>query len=165
MSAAELDRVCAAAGEGQWRYHPGQVTESELPEAQRLYTLAAEAIEQKQEVVFQHVYDVQAEAKTTTGRPGDLEISRFLRLIDLMHKVPWASATFDHNHNIILQLTASHLELLVDKKVARAHGPRLRALIGQHTRDSNLVWITNRQQGKTTSLAGTNLTVALPCTR
>lgn len=166
-----LGDLCAGAGESEWRYTPGQSTGSELPEAQRLYTLAAEAIEQKKavDVTFQRVGDVRAETPKTTGRPGDIEISRFLRLIELSHGVPWASATFDHNHAIILQLTASHLELLVDKKIAKAQGPRLRALIGQHTRDSNLVspshpgtlsrvlslppphnlqvWITNRQQG------------------
>ena len=166
MSLAELDKLCLAAGEQAWRYSPAQLTSSELPEAQRLYTLAAEDIEQSKEVVFRHVYDVQAEVRKTTGRPGDAEISRFLRLIDLIHQVPWASATFDHNHKIILQLAASHLELLVDRKIARAHGPRLRALIGQHTRDSNLVWITNRQQGRpapehpVSSTAAARLTVA-----
>lgn len=149
-----LDALCIAAGEAAWRYSPEDITDSELPEAQRLYTLAADRIEQKVAVQFMHVADVQTVAPKTTGRPGDIEISRFLNLIDLVHKVPWASLNFDENHKIILQLTASHLELLVDRNVARAHGPRLRGLIGQHTRDSNLVWITNRQQGKTTSLVG-----------
>lgn len=176
MSAAALDEICARAGEGNWRYVPRNATGTELPEAQRLYTLAAEEIEQANNVVlFQRVSVLELVKPKTTGRPGDVEISRFLRLLDLVHTVPWASAQFDHNHKIILQLTASHLELLLDPKIARAHGPRLRALIGEHvsvpcldpscrhradplphrpqTKDANLVWITNRQQGKTTSLA------------
>ncbi len=153
MKHSALDALCCSAGEGRWRYSPAQHTDSELPEAQRLYTLAADEIEQPAEAMFQHVAEVQTVAPKTSGRPGDIEISRFLRLLDLVHEVPWACLNFDENHKIILQLTASHLELLVDRSVARAHGPRLRGLIGQHTRDSNLVWITNRQQGKTTSLA------------
>jgi hypothetical protein len=149
-----LATFCAENDEALWKYVPQPGVAAELPEAQRLYTLNAEEIEQSKHVVgFQCVHEFAEEKRKQSGQPGDVEVSRFLRLIDVMHQVPWASANFDHNHRIILQLTASHLELLVGKKVARAHGPRLRALIGQHTKDSNLVWITNRQQGKTTSLA------------
>ena len=149
-----LAKFCKDAGEHGWKYKPQPGVAAELPEAQRLYTLNAEKIEQSKHVAgFQCVYEITEPKRETTGQPGDVEVSRFLRLIDLMHQVPWASANFDHNHKIILQLTASHLELIVGKKIARAHGPRLRALIGQHTKASNLVWITNRQQGKTTSLA------------
>lgn len=155
MSAVDgLAALCHDNGEATWRYVPRPGIAAELPEAQRLYTLNAEQIEQEKNVIgFQCVHEIVEPVRESPGQPGDVEVSRFLRLIDTMHQVPWASANFDHNHKIILQLTASHLELIVGKRVARAHGPRLRALIGQHTRDSNLVWITNRQQGKTTSLA------------
>lgn len=80
----------------------------------------------------------------------------FLRLLDVC--TPWAKAQFSENEAMLRRMTASHMKLIVGAKafseyqseifqyVKDVEGPSIRSL-------QNLVWITNRQQGKTSTLA------------
>ena len=80
------------------------------------------------------------------------QVSKFIRLLDHLGTAPWASVYFDVNAAILRRLTAAHLQLLVPGvSIAAA----LHVIDPWHVLDGagNLVWITNRQQGKTTTLA------------
>lgn len=109
--------------------------------AKRKYTEGAAAV-----VV---AADVPAAVATTP----EAKLVKFLRLIDHLGNAPWASSMFDANTAVLNRLTASHIGLItgVDRP-----SPELYALIAGPDsgleRCENLVWITNRQQGKTTTM-------------
>ena len=96
------------------------------------------------------VADAALAADTTT--PAG-KLIRFLRLLDHLGKAPWASSSFAANNEVLERLTAAHLGLIVG---VRPPPPELFRLIGgvaaSLERCENLIWITNRQQGKTTSM-------------
>lgn len=88
-------------------------------------------------------------------------VVKFLRLIDHLGTAPWANMHFDVNHKILLRLTASHLSL-----IAPASSQNLCHLIDYESTlegAQNLVWVTNRQQGKTTTLARFVAALAIAC--
>lgn len=94
-------------------------------------------------------------------------VVRFVQVLAHLNTAPWASGDFAANHDVLLRLAAAHLPLIahVDKP-----DPALLRIIGgphlQLERIQNMVWVTNRQQGKTTAvgkfLAALALT-ARPC--
>ena len=83
-------------------------------------------------------------------------LCNFLKLMAVLDAAPWAPVVFDVNDRMIRVLCATHLHLIVGKsefkKIDRPAFLRLidpgRSLDGL----SNVVWITNRQQGKTSTL-------------
>lgn len=82
---------------------------------------------------------------------GIHRLTKFLRLLKHLGTAPWASMNFDINVRILERLTASHLHLIAPggDVEAQLH------LISPSTPlagAQNLVWVTNRQQGKTTTL-------------
>jgi len=86
---------------------------------------------------------------------GVQRLVEFLRLARLFDSAPWANKWFNVNHDIFVRLTASHLHLIVGKQSATEERAQLLKLLSAYTRldgCSNLVWITNRQQGKTTTV-------------
>ena len=93
-----------------------------------------------------------APAASAASTPA-ARLVRFLRLIDHLGRAPWASSAFDANSAVLNRLTASHIGLITG---AKRPTPELYALIAGPDsgveRCENLVWITNRQQGKTTTM-------------
>ena len=96
--------------------------------------------------------------KTPTGNTSVAEerLFRFLRLLRWMGTAPWANVDFNINSIILNRLTASHLHLIVGKQefndapravLFKAISPKLNLQDSQ-----NLVWITNRQNGKTSTI-------------
>ena len=88
--------------------------------------------------------------------PVDADTAKVLRFVRLVHHLstaPWACRAFGPNDAIMNRLVASHLPIIVGH--AGFH-PRLYNLIDSGDRAlasaRNLVWVTNRQQGKTTTL-------------
>jgi hypothetical protein len=77
-------------------------------------------------------------------------VSKFVRLINHLGTAPWANMHFDVNYDMTMRLAASHLNLIspgAPTSLCRIISPeRLEGC-------QNLVWVTNRQQGKTTTLA------------
>ena len=95
-----------------------------------------------------------AAGRETKLEPGTAELCRFIRLLNLINRnCPWAPHPFEVNDAILRELTSNHLNLIVGQQNANRHGPRLRSLIGAELTPSNICWITNRQQGKTTTLS------------
>jgi len=85
-------------------------------------------------------------------RDGLTQLSKFIRLLDHLGTAPWASIYFDVNAAILRRLTAAHLKLIAPSvPIADA----MHMIDPRNVLDGagNLVWITNRQQGKTTTLA------------
>lgn len=78
-------------------------------------------------------------------------LTRFMRLVEHLNNAPWANKRFATNERILARLIASHLHLIVPggsrSELIHLIDPRA-SLADAH----NLVWVTNRQQGKTTTL-------------
>lgn len=93
--------------------------------------------------------------ETNTIGPGVLRLSRFLSVIKILQTAPWADEDFAINSSMITRFTASHLPFIVGKKEWQNEKSELYPILHAHENLSgtqNLVWITNRQQGKTTTL-------------
>lgn len=104
----------------------------------------------------------QKVAPTATGiQTPAQKLIRFLRLLSHLGTAPWAAQHFDANADILRRLTASHIQLITGEKKP---DPTLYALIGPGLeRCENLVWITNRQQGKTTTMGRFIAALSLAC--
>jgi hypothetical protein len=86
---------------------------------------------------------------------GTQRLVRFLRLSRLLGTAPWANKTFAVNEAIFDRLTAAHLGLICGADVARQDRQLLLRLLASRenlANAENLCWITNRQQGKTTTV-------------
>ena len=95
-------------------------------------------------------------ARTEDGQPGLSRLLTFLRLTDTFRSFEWASARFDVNESVYMRLTAAHLHLIVGKEEAKEERTTLLRYLSQYENletQQNLVWITNRQQGKTTTVS------------
>lgn len=160
---AELEQIALDSNFEEWSFL-AKSSRTNLDETARLFTLQSES---------RKVIARQGPRKCTTvvrkqlddqTRPGEQEVARFLQLVRLIHEVPWANKTFQVNNRILRQLMCGHLELIVGAEVAKAHGHRLRQLIDLDAKDGHLVWVTNRQQGKTTTICKflTALAIASP---
>ena len=83
-------------------------------------------------------------------------VAGFIKLIKLCDAAPWANITFEVNDGMLRILTATHLHLIVGKEAYKTCNKLelLRLIDPGKQLDglSNLVWVTNRQQGKTTTL-------------
>lgn len=82
---------------------------------------------------------------TPQRRLGD-----YLQLLAHLNTAPWASGQFAANSAVMMRLVASHLPIIVGQN--NPH-PSLYTMIdgsGKLAEAQNVVWITNRQQGKTT---------------
>jgi len=99
---------------------------------------------------------------TTMGNVSVAEerLYRFLRLLRWMGTAPWANVDFSVNSVILNRLTASHLHLITGKSefveapraaLFKTISPKLNLQDAQ-----NLVWITNRQNGKTSTIGRCN---------
>lgn len=87
---------------------------------------------------------------------GMRRLQRFLRLLHHLDSAPWASVVFDVNQRMIQRLTASHLHLIIGAEhCASSERSAMYHLIAPDMKldgSQNLVWITNRQQGKTSTM-------------
>jgi len=87
---------------------------------------------------------------------GDRRLKRFLRLLAHLDTAPWASTVFNVNDRMIRRLTASHLHLIIGKEnFASCNRSELYHLIAPTLKldgVNNIVWVTNRQQGKTSTV-------------
>ncbi len=93
--------------------------------------------------------------KTQTLSVGMRRLQRFLRLLDHLDRAPWANIVFGVNDRMIRRLTASHLHLITGKAHLGAERSEYYHLIDPQLcldGSQNVVWITNRQQGKTSTL-------------
>jgi hypothetical protein len=89
------------------------------------------------------------------------QLMAFLRLVNHMCNCPWSNIKFDVNYSILMRLTASHLNL-----IAPGADQTLCSVIDPHTvleGAQNVCWITNRQQGKTSTLARFLAAVVVAC--
>lgn len=89
---------------------------------------------------------VDPAARNTPAR----RLGEYLQLLAHLNRAPWAAGHFDANHDVMMRLVAAHLPLIVGEK--NPH-PELYQMVdgtGELGAAQNVVWITNRQQGKTT---------------
>lgn len=89
-------------------------------------------------------------------KQGMLRLVTFKRILKFCNSAPWANITFDINEEMISRLVASHLSLIVGKQYWEAEKGSLYPIINSVedlSNTQNIAWITNRQQGKTSTLA------------
>lgn len=92
-----------------------------------------------------HIPVPTVDRNTPQRRLGD-----YLQLLTHLNTAPWASGQFAANSAVMMRLVAAHLPIIVG--VSNPH-PSLYTMIdgtGKLASAQNVVWITNRQQGKTT---------------
>ena len=159
-----LEEIALKRGFEKWSFLQNAQGHTNLDEVARLFTLQSEHRKNIVKEGPRRMSEVSRKKKDVETKPGEQEVARFLQLVDLIHKVPWANKTFEVNNSILRQLMCGHLELIVGPEIAKAHGHRLRQLIDLDAKDGHLVWVTNRQQGKTTTICKflTALAIASP---
>ena len=96
------------------------------------------------------------------------QLASFLGLLQDLGTAPWANHFFSTNDRMLKRLTAAHLPLIVGAKAAQANRELLVSFCDSETNLTdarNTVWITNRQQGKTSTLGKFIAALALfsPC--
>jgi len=125
----------------------------DLPEARRLIQISG-AITQisKRQRLATNVGAFSRTAQTVAATPGVKRLIRFLNLLAEFDTAEWASIAFDLNQTMIRRLTLSHLPVIVGASYT-AEKAALEALVNSPDRANNVIWITNRQQGKTSTLA------------
>lgn len=128
----------------------------ELPETRRLKALETEAVvdvpKRRKLVSNVAAFQKKVARKDNLVPPGMQRLVRFLNLLKEFDKAKWASMNFDLNQTMVRRFVQTHLPVIVgeyynDEKAA------LEALCNAPDRSKNVVWITNRQQGKTTTLS------------
>jgi hypothetical protein len=100
--------------------------------------------------------DSAAGVKLTDCQTAISTLARFLAVIAHLDTYKRANIPFATNDRMIRRLTACHLSIILGKDTARAHRAALIAFLdtGNHVGDPRqTIWITNRQQGKTSTLA------------
>jgi hypothetical protein len=93
-----------------------------------------------------------------------VRIIRFRKCLDLLSLAGWANVQFLENEQILRRMTASHLRLIVGFKEWNDFKSQLYPLIEplvDLSATENLIWITNRQQGKTTNLGKFNAALVM----
>ena len=127
-----------------------------LRETHRLISLAGEALaEDGRPAKRRRVRkNIEAVAHTrATGSPGIARLVRFLKLLRRFDAAPWAKDAFDVNERMMRRLVHSHLPIIVGREAYEREKAALGALVNSPDPCTNVVWVTNRQQGKTTTLA------------
>ena len=94
-------------------------------------------------------------------------VVKYVRLLEHLRTAPWASGRFEANEDILLILSAGFMPLIAHEPKP---SPDLYKLLGskrtQLETTQNTIWVTNRQQGKTTLLGMVIAAMALsaaPC--
>jgi len=88
----------------------------------------------------------------TRIKPGARRVTRFIELLEQFATVPWASMRFNVNEMMLRRLVHAHLPLIAGDHYADEKN-HLEALVNAPDKSGNVVWVTNRQQGKTSTLA------------
>lgn len=94
---------------------------------------------------------------TSSYREGEKRLVTFLSILYYVcTENPFANEEFTPNDNIIKKLTATHLKHIVGHRNAEEYYDKYTKLIDQEIdfhRAKHLLWVTNRQQGKTETVA------------
>ena len=80
-------------------------------------------------------------------------VVKYVQLLEHLRTAPWASGRFEANEDIMLILSAGFMPLIAHEAKP---APELYRILGskrkQLEQTQNTIWVTNRQQGKTTLL-------------
>ncbi|MBN19833.1 MAG: hypothetical protein CL678_01000 [Bdellovibrionaceae bacterium] len=94
-------------------------------------------------------------------------VVKYVQLLEHLRTAPWASGRFEANEDILLILSAGFMPLISHEPKP---SPDLYKLLGSRRKQleqtQNTIWVTNRQQGKTTLLGLVIAAMALsaaPC--
>lgn len=120
-----------------------------LPETERLCMLYGETIpDRRTKRIATNMMKKKTIQKKVT--PGVAMLSAF---ISLLNRYEQHDQYFDKNDEIIRELTHSYLPIIVTPDIYKKEKKQLEALVNAKYPCTNVVWITNRQQGKTTTVS------------
>lgn len=128
-----------------------------LPECARLLVIARET-KQNSNQQGPGLVGLYNKVKTTsTVKSGMQRAIRFKRLLDHFKLAPWANTRFKPNDLMIERLTATHLRVIVGNQAYKDEKEAILTTLdstpnGEMHNTSNILWITSRQNGKTTTL-------------
>lgn len=82
-------------------------------------------------------------------------LTRFLKVVDILNRLPGRDVWFDENQRVLRILIATHLKVIVGMKEFKANHLQLYRLIDDEdfSMINYLIWTASRQQGKTTLFA------------
>ena len=129
----------------------------DLLETRRLAYLAQNAIsssrpETKRQRLVPNSAVVHKGAVKARLKPGAARVVRFIELLEEFSHVPWANMKFEVNELMLRRLMHAHLPLIAGTYYDDEKN-HLEALVNSPDKSGNVVWITNRQQGKTSTLS------------
>lgn len=129
-------------------------TRGRVPEAERLARIKEiTGADSKTGLIRIDTLDMGSFADRTG--PGELALVRFLQMLDhIQFNSPEKSMHFPVNSDILKRLVVNHLGVIVGEGVAAAHSEQLIGIVTKKKlKSQSLCWITNRQQGKTTTIS------------
>lgn len=88
----------------------------------------------------------------TRLKPGAARVVRFIELLEEFSHVPWANMKFEVNELMLRRLMHAHLPLIAGQYYDDEKN-HLESLVNAPDKSGNVVWVTNRQQGKTSTLS------------
>lgn len=133
--------------------------------ADALKSAATEKTTARSMLVANHMLTSKAKvAKVTAATTPEQKVLRFVRLVQHLSTAPWASVYFEPNAKILNRMMASHLSLVTGlSKNPRSLYKLIDPSDSSLADSQNLVWITNRQQGKTTTVGRFLAAISLAC--
>jgi hypothetical protein len=127
-------------------------TRGRVPEAERLARIKEiTGADSKTGLIRIDTLDMGSFADRTG--PGELALVHFLQMLDhIQFNSPEKSMHFPVNSEILKRLVVNHLGVIVGEGVAAAHSEQLIGIVTKKKlKSQSLCWVTNRQQGKTTT--------------
>lgn len=129
-------------------------TRGRVPEAERLARIKEiTGADSKTGLIRIDTLDMGSFADRTG--PGELALVHFLQMLDhIQFNSPEKSMHFPVNSEILKRLVVNHLGVIVGEGVAAAHSEQLIGIVTKKKlKSQSLCWVTNRQQGKTTTIS------------
>ena len=87
---------------------------------------------------------------------GVQKLLTFLKVMAICSEAPWSPVKFPENEKMIRRLIASHMQLITGREAWAKDKNFLFSLLDSSENLSHIInvcWVTNRQQGKTTTLS------------
>ena len=129
-------------------------TRGRVPEAERLARIKEiTGADSKTGLIRIDTLDMGSFADRTG--PGELALVHFLQMLDhIQFNSPEKSMHFPVNSEILKRLVVNHLGVIVGEGVAASHSEQLIGIVTKKKlKSQSLCWVTNRQQGKTTTIS------------
>lgn len=141
-----------------WALQNTTTIASRLPECGRLLSIALETQKISKHQSAQGLKGLWNSVKMVKGASHGMQRAlRFQKLLDHFKTAPWANTRFKPNDLMINRFTATHLRIIIGPHAYKTEKENIIAMLdstphNEMQNTSNILWITSRQNGKTTTL-------------